>query len=387
MSIIQYTSAKRIILVDALRGLALMGLFMVHMVEYFELYWYKPEQSIFNDITFFLFGGKAYAVFAMLFGLSFFIIIDNQAKKGIDFRGRYCWRLMLLLIAGFIHGLLYGGDILIILAVAGFFLLPLYNIKTGFLVFLSLFFLLQGPAIIYYLTYFNTTAPGNPAHWGLYGDILNVYANGSFPELLNITLWKSQAAKWAFMLESGRLSIIIGISIAGLLAGRFDFFRKTLYYRKYIIYFSIAFLLSAIILTFTRQSITQFFSISENWFSSAILSGYNDLLYTAAGILIFTILFNTIIGNKILSFLAPAGKLSLTIYISQSVIFVPFFYGFGIGAYNFIGQTWSFFLGILFWLLQLFIAWQWNKYYYFGPFEWLWRSATYMRTGIKFRKT
>ena len=80
---------SRITVVDCLRGFALFGLFIVHMVEYFELFWYAPEWGWVHDTIFFLFGGKAYAIFALLFGLSFFIIMDNQARRGVDFRGRF----------------------------------------------------------------------------------------------------------------------------------------------------------------------------------------------------------------------------------------------------------------------------------------------------------
>ena len=69
----------RLVFVDALRGYALMGLFLIHMVEYFELYWLHPEPGPVNTLMFALFGGKAYAIFALLFGLSFYIILDRQA--------------------------------------------------------------------------------------------------------------------------------------------------------------------------------------------------------------------------------------------------------------------------------------------------------------------
>jgi len=73
-----------------------------------------------------LFGGKAYAIFALLFGLSFFIIMDNQARRGVDFRKRFSWRLMILLLLGYIHGILYGGDILQVLALFGFLLVAIF---------------------------------------------------------------------------------------------------------------------------------------------------------------------------------------------------------------------------------------------------------------------
>src|SRR5262245_60330071 len=107
----------RIELVDALRGYALMGLFLIHMVEYYELYWANPLPSRVNSTMFFLFGGKAYAMFGLLFGVSFYILMEGQARRGVDFRARFVWRLMILLGLGYLHGLIYGGDILTVLAI------------------------------------------------------------------------------------------------------------------------------------------------------------------------------------------------------------------------------------------------------------------------------
>ena len=72
-TLVHPTALERITLVDSLRGFALMGLFLVHSIELFELYWKNPVDSKVHDIIFFLFAGKAYAIFAMLFGISFFI--------------------------------------------------------------------------------------------------------------------------------------------------------------------------------------------------------------------------------------------------------------------------------------------------------------------------
>src|SRR4051812_23709964 len=137
----------RIEVVDVLRGYALMGLFLIHMVEYYELYWADPVPSGVNSTMFFLFGGKSYAMFALLFGVSFFIIMDGQARKGVDFRVRFLWRLLILFAIGFAHSLLYGGDILQVLAVTGVLLVPLYGASNRVLFALGMFFVLQGPAL------------------------------------------------------------------------------------------------------------------------------------------------------------------------------------------------------------------------------------------------
>src|SRR5690606_25973569 len=121
--------AERLELVGSLRGYALMGLFLVHMVERFELYWLDPAGGPVVAWTFGLFAGKAFALFALCFGLSFFILMDRAAARGVDFSGRFVWRLLILLAFGFAHSLYYRGDILMFLALLGLALIPFNRIR------------------------------------------------------------------------------------------------------------------------------------------------------------------------------------------------------------------------------------------------------------------
>lgn len=95
---------------DVLRGLAVMGIIILHSIEHFNFYSFPDtagqsawlnfsDKAIWNGL-FFMFGGKAYAIFALLFGFSFFIQDDNQRLRGNDFRLRFCWRLILLFLIG-----------------------------------------------------------------------------------------------------------------------------------------------------------------------------------------------------------------------------------------------------------------------------------------------
>ena len=72
----------RIERVDALRGYALMGLFFVHMVEYYELYWADPKPSLVFDTVFALFAGKTFSLLALCFGFSFWVIMEGAARRG-----------------------------------------------------------------------------------------------------------------------------------------------------------------------------------------------------------------------------------------------------------------------------------------------------------------
>ena len=81
----------RIDIADVLRGLAVMGIIILHSIEHFNFYSFPDtagqsdwlnfsDKAIWNGL-FFMFGGKAYAVFALLFGFSFFIQDDNQRRR------------------------------------------------------------------------------------------------------------------------------------------------------------------------------------------------------------------------------------------------------------------------------------------------------------------
>ena len=115
--------ANRLKMVDALRGYALMGLFLVHMTGYFELYNARPEPSWVQDATRILFQGKAFSLLALCFGFSFHMMLEGARRRGQPFARRFSWRLALLLGIGWLHAAVYRGDIIVVLAVAGFVLL------------------------------------------------------------------------------------------------------------------------------------------------------------------------------------------------------------------------------------------------------------------------
>ena len=100
-------NTSRIEVVDALRGFAVMAIILVHNLEHFIFPVYPTDppgwlhildQGTFG-VVFALFAGKAYAIFALLFGFTFYIQTSNQKKLGKDFGYRFLWRLVLL--AGF----------------------------------------------------------------------------------------------------------------------------------------------------------------------------------------------------------------------------------------------------------------------------------------------
>ena len=121
----------RIEVVDALRGFAVMAIILVHNLEHFIFPVYPTEQptwlAVLNDgvfnVTFSLFAGKAYAIFALLFGFTFYIQCHNQEKKGKDFGYRFLWRLILLVGFATLNAAFFpAGDVLLLFAIVGLIL-------------------------------------------------------------------------------------------------------------------------------------------------------------------------------------------------------------------------------------------------------------------------
>jgi uncharacterized protein len=82
------------------------------------------------------------------------------------------------------------------------------------------------------------------------------------------------------------------------------------------------------------------------------------------------------------AFTAPitaAGRMALTNYLMQSLVFALLFYGYGFGLFGRLDPTTAALIGVGFYAVQLWFSKWWLNRYRFGPFEWLWRSLTYGR--------
>ena len=143
---------SRIEVVDALRGFAVMAIILVHNLEHFIFPVYPTDspnwlnildQGIFNGI-FSLFAGKAYAIFALLFGFTFYIQTNNQRKRGKDFGYRFLWRLILLVGFATLNAAFFpAGDVLLLFVVTGPILFFTRNWSNKAIIITSVIFLLQ----------------------------------------------------------------------------------------------------------------------------------------------------------------------------------------------------------------------------------------------------
>ena len=99
----------------------------------------------------------------------------------------------------------------------------------------------------------------------------------------------------------------------------------------------------------------------------------------AVYISLFMLSFQTTAGKKILSVLAPVGKMAFTNYIMHTLIGNFVFLHAGLGYMGKVGPVYYTLFALIVFSIQIIISTIWLKYFNYGPVEWLWRSATYRK--------
>lgn len=381
---------SRLQIVDALRGFAIVSIMLLHNLEHFDFYftpehlplWMQASDKIIWDTLFFLFSGKSYAIFALLFGLTFYIQDSNQQKNGRDFRVRFAWRLLLLLLFGIINSAFYEGDILTIYAILGFALIPVARLSNKVVLIIALLLMLQPFELLklfYVLLIDKSTAVSDPASWAYFAKMGEYITGTNLWDTLygNLTNGKTAVLIWTW--EVGRVPQTISLFLLGMLAGRFKLFVYSVemirFWRKILLSVIVLFL----VFWFISQYSAQIFSNKAALRSAeTILKTWSNLSFMLFLVSGFVLLYQYIKLNKVLNVLSPIGRMSLSNYMIQSIVGSFIYYGFGLGLYKYTGATYCLLIGIILAVLQgIFSKW-WMKNHRQGPLETIWHRLTWI---------
>lgn len=387
-----FALSRRLEVVDVIRGFALMALFLVHVMESYELYWTAPDGGPIVDTVFLLFMGKSFSVLALCFGFSFFILMDRAAQRGTDFSRRFAWRLLILAAIGFVHSVIYRGDIIQILAAIGFVLLLAHRVRSNRVLVAVAIFLFLGPTL-----WFQLVAAAYGAAWAnqppnAYVDpAMQAYLHGSLADVLHMNLWVGQQPKWWFMIESGRMLQILGLYLVGMVLGRIGFFaRPAAFVRVRWAGLAVAAAMAAVLYVAKDAGAARFATLqlgaAPDRLMATILGSWFELSGTAFWVLLLVNLFQSPVVSRLLLPLAAAGRATLTLYILQSVVFVPVFYGYGLALWDDWNPAVRLGVGLAGIAAQLLAARLWFAHFQYGPIEWVWRALTYMRSDVPFRR-
>ena len=391
-------STERIAVVDVLRAFALLGIIVTHSVTGFlagaapspDFMTFGPLDRIVVELERLFSFGKFYTIFSFLFGLSFAIQLNNAARKGVAFAGRFAWRLIVLLAFALVHGMFFSGDVLIVYALLGLLLIPCRNLSNRTLLIVAFILVLNIPGLLLGLLQVSAPPP-TPEEVQARAALMEQFTQagqhqfeikqtGTVRDLIGVNLTYTMVSKLLFLVFTGRLWITFGLFLLGLYAGRMNVFTDTaasrqLFTRLLAWAGGIALVTTAIAIvhptTFQLESLVDVLAAFSFSVQQASLSAF----YVAGIVLLYWHKPTP----RVLPALAPLGKLGLTTYLMQSAFGLIVFYGFGFGLLGHLGAAASVGISVAFYLLQILFARWWLGHFNLGPAEWLWRSLTYFK--------
>ncbi|MCX4278989.1 MULTISPECIES: DUF418 domain-containing protein [Muribaculum] len=384
----------RVDVADVLRGLAVMGIILLHSIEHFNFYSFPDTagQGALLDFTdraiwdglFFLLGGKAYAIFALLFGFSFFIQDDNQRMRGNDFRRRFCWRLLLLFIIGNFNACFFTGEILVMYSLIGIVLVLTCRLSTKWVLAIAAVCMLQ-PVAIYNVirasldsSYITPTVPSSH----LWGAAFAMQSGGTFLGTVAVNIWEGQLASLAWAWDHGRIFQTASLFMLGMVIGRNGLFLK-----EHLPMWGRVLAIS-LIAFFPLHGLDQMlpdFIDNKNILSPLLiiissLANLSFMLVLVSGILFAFYRTNM---HDLLMKITPYGKMSMTNYVTQSIIGSMIYYNWGFGMHAHLGITASFLLGIVLFVLQYMFCRWWISSHSHGPMEYMWKRATWIDKSLR----
>ena len=379
----------RIEVVDALRGFAVMAIILVHNLEHFIFPVYPTDspdwlhvldQGVFHGV-FSLFAGKAYAIFALLFGFTFYVQSDNQRLRGKDFGYRFLWRLVLLVVFATLNAAFFpAGDVLLLFAVVGLvlFITRRWSDKAIFVT--AILLLLQPIEWYHYIA-----SLINPSYrlpdlrvGEMYAEVAEYTRAGNFWAFIagNVTLGQKASLLWA--VNAGRFVQTAGLFLVGCYIGRKHLFvssdKNLRFWVKLLIVSAIAF---APLYTLKELVMGSNDAIIQKTVGTAF-DMWQKLAFTLVLVSSFILLYQSKRFRKVTDNLRFYGKMSLTNYITQSIIGAFLYFPFGLYLAPYCGYTVSLLIGFFVFLLQVGFCKWWLAGHKQGPLEYIWHKCTWI---------
>lgn len=323
--------------------------------------------------------------------------MDRGAKKGIDFRKRFIWRMVILFAIGIVGNSFFTADILSIYAAFGVIMVLLFPLKNWILIVIALLLLVGTPRIIStsYDRLVKTEQVENTQQRSASNEPVRNRSISAGEAMEKPSFFKSAKRNlttgfvgklnYQFGLN-GRGYITMALFILGLVVGRLRFFEGVETYKKRNILLFVGFTLACFLISLiplqevTFRMLMSGIELTPAMLASMALKDIHTILFSGALAMGFIILFQTKAIGKYLNAIIPYGRMGLTNYVAQSIVGGIMFSMWGFGAiFGSWGTTEVFVLGLIVYVIQAICSKYWLNNYLYGPLEWFWRSATYLK--------
>ena len=391
--------SERIELLDVLRGFALLGVLYVNMHNFGS---HQVTGDAHTAALFFMytvFESKFFSLFSLLFGMGFAIQLRRAEARNVSLIRVYWRRLVMLFLIGWLHATIYGGDILRLYAVLAILLFPFKGWSARRLVMLAIIvftvdyatwyvfrsdivdFGYGNPATVVKENIQNAEISEAPVDPNEERDIRRerVFKEGSFLEVIGVNLaWHQRWTRLFIGYGPDALPFfLLGFAIvrAGViddLENRRPAIRRVMWWTLCIGLPGAAFYAYLDVTDGLENASVLLRTLASTLYAIS----YPALALTYASFI--ALRYSEPAWHKVLHPLAALGRMALTVYVGQSVIYTTIYYGYGLGQYGQLGPAHIIFLSAIIFGLEILVCNWWMNRYRFGPLEWLWRSATYL---------
>lgn len=390
-------ASERIDNLDVLRGLALLGIALMN-VEYFTAPLMDMSEGISPDargldwladaFVYTFVQGKFWTLFSLLFGMGFAVMLGRAQAAGRHFMPVYLRRTVGLLGFGLVHALLiWSGDILVAYALTALVLLLFFRntdtprlwkwgawiwaVMIGLMLLGATAMLALGDAAQ------DPSAAANAAAVETLRALeVEAYSGGSYAEANAV---RSRYFVHALGNELFLVPLVLGMFLTGAWLVRSGAMARPAEHRR--LFTRLLWVAGPLGLALTAASL----AVESNPAMGAAPAPGAMMamtLHMAASPLLALAYIAIVVlalqrGTRWLLGLAPAGRMALTNYLSQSVIGTLVFYGYGLGWWGEVSRAWQVLGVVAVFALQLLLSRWWLARFRYGPLEWLWRAFTY----------
>ncbi|WP_223633974.1 DUF418 domain-containing protein [Planococcus sp. 4-30] len=378
---------ERVKAIDLMRGFSLFGILIINMLTFHSPFLYIDPYKWFNGtlnegiyrfIDIFI-QASFYPLFAMLFGYGLAMQYMRAEASKRPFMPLAVKRLVILLVFGILHAfLIWYGDILITYAIMGFLLIFMIRLPSGWLMGFA--------AIIYTIPHLLLlgimfiAAAADPNIYVGYMEIessIQAYQSGSFAEIFSQRL-----ADWTYSNNLANYIILIATILPFLMVGaaaaKWRLIERTQEKRK--LWWALA--IGPLLIGLLLKSAPILFE--PNYAFVYLQDIFGGPLLAVSYAAIIALLAQKTIVQKLFSPVAKVGQMSLTTYITQSILATTIYYSYGFGLYGQVDLLTGTLIAIGIFVVQLIFAELWFEKFTRGPLEMVWRKWTY---GNNFKKT
>lgn len=401
MATLPADSASRIVTLDIIRGVAVMGIFSVNIIAFamIEAAYFNPAASggrtgadlIVWAANMILIDGKMRTLFSMLFGASMLLVIERAEASGRSGAVVHVRRMLVLLGFGLIHYyLIWFGDILTLYAVCGLIAFLFRNLPVEKQVALGAAFLLGHMLLfsgvmshMYGTDVAAHAANATPDAIEDWNDGLGIFypsaAQLADDKAIHLGSWlhfvQSRLANFTDIFPSTILFIpdTVGLMLLGMAGYRSGFLTGAwddrAYRRIAIVGITVGVLCGIGIVVYDLAS--HFYIVGMMTAFGVVATPFHTMM--AGGYAALIILLSRGLG-PLARRVAAAGRCAFTNYLGTSLLATFIFYGWGLGYYGQLSRAEAWLLVPVFWTIMLLWSKPWLDHFNYGPFEWAWRS-------------